>query len=290
MNNSFKMSKGFIFTFSAAACWAISILLTKFIVKSGDNSYNIVFWETLLALPFWAFLFYRQKGEIKKLEPKDYRLLLYIGLINTLLVSLVEIFALQYTQAINYSFLIRSSLLFTILFAYLFLGEKISRKKIIIVISLLVGIYFISTNGHIIKFSAGDLLTLLEASLISFGNTILGKIATKRMSSNLSASGSFLAGFFPVILLGVVTHSISFPVSFWLILLLAISTIAGAYLRFKAYKVASASYIAMIYSFTPVLVVFAAVPLLREKLGIIQIIGGILVIAAGIFTEKLKID
>lgn len=290
MNNPLKVSKGFTLTFSATVCWAVSILLTKVIIKSGDDLYNIVFWETLLALPFWAFLFYRQKGEIKKLEPRDYRLLLYIGLINTLLVSLVEIFALKYTQAINYSFLIRSSLLFTIVFAYLFLDEKISRKKIIISVFLLVGIYFVSTNGSTIKFSPGDLLTLLEAALISFGNTILGKIAIKRMSSSLSASGSFLAGFLPVVLLGVFTHSIVVPISYWLIILLALSTIAGANLRFKAYKVASASYIAMLYSFTPVLVTIAAIPLLGERLGIFQSIGVLLIIAASVFTEKLKID
>jgi drug/metabolite transporter (DMT)-like permease len=285
-----KLSKGFIITFGAASCWAVLILLTKLIIRNGESSYNIVFWEAIISLPFWLFLFFRQREELRKITPKDYQLLIVIGLISTLFISLIEVLALKYTQAINYSFLIRSTMLFTIFFAYLFLGEKISHKKVIIAILILIGIYFISTNGQLIKFSRGDLLTILEAALISFGNTILGKIATKRMSPALSASGSFLAGVLPVVILGFTLYSVTLPKNLFLILLLAVVTIIGVNIRFTAYRHASASYIAMIYCFTPVIVTFAAVPFFHEKLGVFQIVGGILVILAGIFTEKLKLN
>jgi len=289
MNNFPKISKGFIFTFSAAAFWAVSILITKFILRGGESSYNIVFWSTVLALPFWLAIFYQKREEFKRATAKDYFLLISIGIMGTLAASLIEVLALKYTQAINYSFLIRSSLLFTIVFAFMFLGEKITKKKIIISLAILIGVYFISTNGRLIKFSAGDLLTLSEAALISFGNTILGKIVTKRMSSNLSASASFLAGLIPVIILGFVFHSVSFPKSFIPLIFLVVLSTAGVMSRFNAYKNATASYIAMIYSFTPVIVTFAALPLFGESLGILQIAGGVLIILAGIFTEKLKI-
>ena len=108
MNNNNKISKGFVFTFAACICWAATILITKFAIRGGEGSYNIVFWPTLFSLPFWLAFFIRQREEVKKIEAKDYWLLLWIGLIGTLFVSVVEVFALKYSQAINYSFLINS--------------------------------------------------------------------------------------------------------------------------------------------------------------------------------------
>lgn len=45
----------------------------------------------------------------------------------------------------------------------------------------------------------------------------------------------------------------------------------------------------MIFSFTPVFVSFMAIPLLQETMTPIQIIGGTLIVLAGIAVEKLKI-
>jgi len=45
----------------------------------------------------------------------------------------------------------------------------------------------------------------------------------------------------------------------------------------------------MVFSFTPVFVSFMAIPLLGEVMTPIQIIGGVLIIAAGIMVEKLKV-
>jgi drug/metabolite transporter (DMT)-like permease len=44
----------------------------------------------------------------------------------------------------------------------------------------------------------------------------------------------------------------------------------------------------MIFSFTPVIVSFIAVPVLGESLTFVQIGGGILVVLAGVLVEKLK--
>ena len=74
-----------------------------------------------------------------------------------------------------------------------------------------------------------------------------------------------------------------------LLILLTISNIIGTTFRFKAYKHASASYVTMIVSLTPLIVLLLAIPILGEKITLIQMFGGILIILAGVFVEKLKI-
>lgn len=283
------MSKGFIFTFLAALSWAVSIVIARFVLRAGENAYNVAFWTTALASPYWLFVLSKRKTELKKATKKNCLILLGMGLVSTIGVNITEAFALKYSPAVNYSFLIRSVILFTILFAYLFLGEKLTLKKIILAALILTGAYLLTTKGQLISFSLGDIFTLTEAALIAFGNNVLGKMATNRMSTDLSASGGFLIGVVPLSLIALMNNAIAIPKSFFLIVLLTFIYILITVFRFRAYKNASASYVTMVFSFTPVFVSFMAIPLLGETMTPIQIIGGVLIVLAGIAVEKLKI-
>jgi len=170
-----------------------------------------------------------------------------------------------------------------------FLGEKITTKKIIIAGLILTGAYFLTTKGQSLSFSLGDIFTLMEAMLIAFGNNILGKMATNGMSTDLSASGSFLVGVIPLALIAFFNNAIALPKSPLLLAGIAIASMLGTSFRFMAYKNATASYVTMVYSFTPVFVSLLAIFVLKETLAPIQIFGGLLIILASISVEKLKI-
>jgi drug/metabolite transporter (DMT)-like permease len=273
----------------ASLCWAASIIFIKIAVSGGDNVYNILFWSALLSLPYWVFLFSKQRQEFKKITKKDYLILISIGLISGLLASLVEMLALKYSAAINYSFLIRTSLLFTIILAYFFFDEKITLKKVLITIMILFGAFLLTTKGKMISFSLGDILTLTEAFLISFGNTILGKIAVKRMSTKLSSSVSNIIGLSLLMVIPVFMHIVMVPSLFLIICFIVLFNILGTTFRFEAYKNATASYIVMMYSLTPVYVLIIAISVLGESLNLIQLIGGALLVLSGILVEKLRI-
>ncbi len=284
-----KLSKGFIFTFLAALSWAVSIILARIILKNGENAYNVAFLTTIIASPYWFFVFTQNRTELKTISKKDFWILLGMALVSTVAVSIVEVFALKYSPAVNYSFLIRSTILFTILFAYLFLGEKLTRRKIVLAALILTGCYFLTTKGQIIFLSLGDIFTLTEAGLLAFGNNILGKIATNRMSVGLSSSVSFLFGVIPIGMIAFFNKAISLPKFPLLILFLTIFYILTTHFRFRAYRNATASYITMVFSFTPVFVSLLAIPFLKETMTPIQIFGGFLIILAGVFVEKFKI-
>lgn len=283
------MSLGFIYTALAALSWAISISLRRLVLTQGETVYNLVFWATLVAAPYWFYFLYRKRKELKAATRTDYSILLAMGLISGAIFRLVQGFALQYSQSVNYAFLIRTVIVFTIVFGAVLLKEAITTKKLVLASLTLVGAYLLATNGRSLALSFGDLLTLGAAALIALGHNILGKIATNRMTPILSASGTFVTGFVPLILLVLVYGNITAPVQPGIILALALSSILITRLRFAALKHASAAYVAMIFSFTPVFVLLIAIPFLGERLTAIQILGGSIIIASGMLVEKLKI-
>jgi bacterial/archaeal transporter family protein len=289
LSRSMKLSKGFIYTFIAAFSWAVSIVLARFVLKSGEPALNMAFWTTFLAIPYWFFIFSKNFKEFKHLKKNDYLILLLIGIISCGAVSIVEMFALKYSPAVNYSFLIRTVILFTIIFAFFFLGEKITKKKVILASLILLGAYFLTTQGKKITLSYGDIFTLIEAMLLAFSNNVLSKMAANRMSSNLSASATSLIGLVPIFFISFFNNAIAVPKTPLLIIFITVFYMLITVFRFKAFKVASASYVTMIFSFTPVLVSIMAVPFLGESLLPIQILGGFFIVLAGVLVEKLKI-
>jgi len=284
------ISKRFFYTVSAAFFWAVGIVLTRIILKSSEvGTYTLLLWVSIFSLPFWTYLLFTKRKEVKKLERKQIVLLACMGLISSFLVNVAEFFALTYSPAVNFSFLIRMVIPFTIILAYLLLGEKITRKKIILATLLLVGSYIFTTRGQVLVLTKGDVFTLIEALFIAFGNNILGQWATNTIHPSMAAIGTFFFGFLPITLLSIFMGGAMVPSQLGLVFLLALSIIILTLLRFQAYKHGNASYVTMVFSFTPVFVSFMAIPLLGETLLPIQIVGGVLIVGAAVLVEALKI-
>lgn len=285
-----KLSKGFIFSSITAISWAVLIIITRMILASGGNPYSLALWTEIFAIPYWLFLGWKRRHLAIKLKRTDMEILIAMGLISTFGVGITEIFALKYTPAATYSFLIRFLVVFTVIFAAIWLKETITKKKIILVSLILAGAFFLTGNGALPILTIGVFFTLLEAALIAFGNNVLGKISTNRMDANLAAVGMFTVGLLPTALLALFNHATALP-SAPVILVASITclSIILTTTRFQAYKHASATYVTMIMSFTPVFVSILAFFFLRETLTLMQLLGGGLIVLSGILVEKLKI-
>lgn len=283
------LSHGFVFTSASALSWALLIIATRFaFITYHETAVNLAFWITLLATIYWSTVFFRSKSKLKTATPTDYLLLLFIGLINTLGVTLVETLALKSSPAVNFSFLIRTVILFTIILAAIFIKERLTLKKIILSTLILAGSYLLIIQGQTLKLSPGDLFTLLEALMLGILN-ISQKTAVHKFGARLTASAAFVFGLAPFIVLLLLTGQIHWPKAPLIIPLLVVFNVAITQFKLIALKHATASYVTMIFSFTPVFVSLMAIPLLKETLTPIQILGGILILLAGIGVEKLKI-
>lgn len=286
---NFRLSPGLKFSLLASLSWAVSITLTRTILTTGgENAYTLAYWSTILATPFWGYMLFRNKSEVTTLKRKDVYLFIVMGLVGTVGVSIVQSLALATSSAVNYAFLIRMVTVFTILFAAALLHERITKKKGVLVILILAGAYLLTTQGQSIALSVGDIYTLLQAALLAV-NTILGKIATNRMSANVSAAGKFFASFLPFTLITWYQQGLGTPHAILPVLLLTGVSIVVTTTLFQAFKHATASYVTMIMSFTPVFVSLLAFFFLKESLAPVQLVGGGLIVLAGILVEKLKI-
>lgn len=272
----------------AALAWAVSILLTRVLLNAGEDSYNLVFWTTVLTVPYWITILWKNKSSGIDLGKKDLLLVIAMGILSPAGTKITEALALQSSSSINYSFLIRTVTPFTLFFAWLLLGEKIGFKKLAMVGVILVGAYLLSTNGESLVLATGDLFTLSNAVLLAFSNNVLGKMATNRMSPALASSAAFLAGVVPIILLSGVQGSIGIPRNPLLIVMLAMVATLITIWRFQAYAHESASHVSIIFSLTPVFVTILAIPLLGESLSVVEIIGGLMIITAGLMIERWK--
>jgi drug/metabolite transporter (DMT)-like permease len=284
-----KVSKGLIYTFPGAILWAFSIVIVRYILNHGENPYTLVFWSSLISFPVWLLLFCHHLADLKKLTYQNYGLLCLIGVISSIGIDIIEVLALKYTTAVNFSFLIRSIVLFTIIFAWIFFKEKITAKKLVLVFLILAGSFLLTTQGKGFVFQKGDIFTLIEAATIAFVNNILVKVTVSKMHPDLSAAGTSLFSLLPIVIIAFLNNAIRFPIfPFW-IALNSLLMILFLRLRNRGYQVSTASFVTMILSFTPVMVCFLSVLILKEGLTLIQAFGGIMIISTGILAEKLKI-
>lgn len=283
-----NLSNGLAFWLATAFTWAISLVLQRLILTKGENPLNLVLWMNLFALPLWLILFNRHRQEFLKLSKKNISLLVFLGIAASIGTSYLQSLALKNTTAVNFAFLYRTIVVFTIIFAWLFFKEKITIKKLWIVILILVGSYLLVTKGEGIVLSSGDIYSLAAAVSGAFISNILIKHSTSKMHPDLSGAVTMLVAFTSLLILSILTTEITIPHDFSLVLIASVVSFFVIRLRNKAYTLSTASFATMISSFTPLFVAIISIPLLGERLEAIQLVGGILIISSGFLAEKLK--
>lgn len=284
-----KISKGLHFSLALAFFWALSIVISRFLLKSGENPLNLTLWINLLTVPFWMVLLPRHTKKLMKLSWFYKGMLILIGIAGSIGINYLQSLALKNTTAVNFAFLYRTIVVFTIVFAYLFFKEKITIKKLILVAVILIGSYLLTTNGQKIILTKGDIYTLLMAASAAFVANILVKHTISKMHPDLSGIVTVTVGTLSLLVITLITGSFKIPQGLSLIALSGLFGFLTVRFRNFAYKHATASFVTMIVSFTPLFVSLFSYPLLGETLSLLQLGGGVLIVSSGILAEYLKI-
>lgn len=284
-----KPSLGFLFSISGSFLWAIGIVISRFLLLGGEDPLNLVIWINLLACPLWFGLFTKHKKEFFKLRRRDYITLIVIGIAGSIGLNLLQAMALKNTTAVNFSFLYRTVVIFTIILAWIFFKEKITFKKIILSAVILIGSYFLTTKGQAISLQKGDIYTILMALSAAFIGNILVKHTVSKMHPDLSVSVTMIITSISLVVMGILKQIITFPSQIWWIVAGALIIFFQLRCRNRAYVHATASFVSMIYCFTPLFVTLFSFPLLGERLDLIQITGGLLIVFSGVLAEKMRI-
>lgn len=286
-----KLSKRLFFSLAATFSLSLSILFKKMALLADVQPLELLLQFTIItALLLSINLLFIQKKDVTKLNKiKIFQWIsLFLAGSSLLAAFLFTTFGLNFTTSINYSFITRSNLIFTSIFAFFFLKEKMGFKKILLIISFFVGIYLVTTKGKTIIPQFGDLLILIGATFFSSCSVIQKKISFS-LPPEVISWGVTLSAAMLAILVAILLKINLFPSnSFIFIFLVGLAEASIIFFMNKTIQIANVTYYAMMTMLVPIINGILGIFFLNEQLTTIQIIGGTIIILCGIFVQKLK--
>jgi len=238
-----------------------------------------------------------EMARLFRFQPRIFWMLYFANGIQSGLGTSLSLVGIALTDAINAGFLVKLATVTTILFATIFLKERLSSLKILIVIMMLLGAYLLTTKGQMLLPRIGDLFILSACVCWSLGNVLVRKILnTQPVQSDVVTMQKPLASL-PVLLV-LISIAVFFPLKLGsqrqllsccavsgVVVIIALASgfclaMAWIYL-YRTLKIATASYMTLMSMLTPVIVSLLAVIFLRETLVLVQISGALMIILAG---------
>jgi len=265
--------KIFIYAIVAAMIWGLSFPVTKIGVEITSPILFAFLRYAIASILFFILLLYRNAFHISNLH-----LFALLGIFGVTLPTIFQNIGLQYTSSYITGFLQSTGPIYTVILAYLFLGEKINAYKITGIFLAFIGIYFMmqpGAGGDIF----GNILVLSSAICYSIGGIIAKSFINKGYEAfSVIALSSILGTFFllpalPFENLSMSNESIKYA------LFLAIFTTFIAYLLW--YAAMEKMEISKLSFFTYLIPVFSLISshiLLNEEIKIAAIIAGFIAV------------
>lgn len=285
--------------------WAIQIFVSKLGFRAGAQVVPFTIQTGLVTITLLTlYVIFFKKNQLKQLTRNVVISLLIANAIHNGLGSFLSNAGISLTSAVNVGFLIQFTTVTTSTLAWLFLKEKMPLSKVITIIIIMIGTFLLITKGQLITPHIGDILILLACLSWSTGNILIKKLLNKnKVDSDLVSFLRPIAGipvFFGFILFTPLypkaTQAMLQTTNLWNFNFFPYVFFNGLFAVLlwiflnRTLKIASASYMTMMSSLTPVLVAILAIVFLKESLVPIQWIGVFLISISGIATQLLKIE
>ncbi|MDP4119397.1 MAG: DMT family transporter [Bacillota bacterium] len=258
------MKKGLIYIIISAVIFStfepVSKLITGNISSIGITCIRF-FIGSLILMPFALA---KQKKDGIKLAKKDFLILTFLGILCVCVSMLLLQYAVKFAgSAAVIGIIFSSNSVFTIIFAILFLKDKMTMQKAIALILCIVGI-LICADMKVTSFLS-SILAVLAALTFSL-YTVLSKKYTTKICGIIQTGYSFLIGSIVLIFYLFVSSSISgetvvsfidLKSIFVLIYLSVAVTGIGYWSFFRAMEKASAMAASFVFFIKPILTPFA---------------------------------
>ena len=274
---------GFILVFMAGVCWGSAGVLSKLLMNLGFTPEVVAMYRVLLGFTLLLPIFLVFKFNLLKVEKRQLIFLALGGAIGVALGIIAYFYAVKLISASIAVILLYTYPVFVLIFSRKFLGEKVTRLKVLAAVLVLIGC-FLTVKGYnlpSVKLNFAGILIGLVSSLSFTFYTILSRF----MLSNISEETVtfYTLGFGGVILLmiNILTGNASpiLNVKFWfLILLLAIipTVLAFTFFIFGLKNVEAGR--AGVYTTSEIIsALILAYAILGERLEVLQLIGALVV-------------
>lgn len=279
--------------------WAFAFLFIK--IGLEELSFvNLTIMRFLITCLVLILILFFQKKRFSKLHKKDIVPIFLLGFFGVIVYHLGLNYGEQFISPAAASLIIATVPVEIIILSTIFLKEKIGLKKLIGVIIALCGVVVISIWGkagasiHIEYISA--VLAVLIAAIMSALYTIAGKKLLTRYSALSLTTYTMLLGSLgltPFIRGSLLDQILKMSMTGWfaVIFLGVFSTVVGYGLWYIVLKIKSASEISIYLYAIPVLSTIISYFMFKEKITLMFILGGFLVIAGLIIVNiKAKIN
>lgn len=271
--------------------WALNILVSRWAIAQGVHPLTLTFQMSLLTIFFLLlYLVAIKSRKIFSGSTSSKVGVIISSLIAGGLANVIGYQGLALSTATNYGFLVKLATVFTIIFAFFFLGEPLSKKKWFFVLVSILGAYFLSTRGNLLTPHMGDILIILSAVGYSSATIIVRKVLKRDMDPDIVSLYRAVFGIVPAFLAVLLFAKPLFSLQFAFPLVLAALTNSLLYIYLnKTLQVASASYMTLMSMSVPVIVAVVAVPLFGDQLNTWQWIGAFLIVVGGIATQTTRV-
>ncbi len=262
-------------------CSALFYFSNKVFLTEQDSPIMLNFGSSFFSLIFSSFIFIRSEkiSTLKNIDKISWIYIIFIGILMGVLARLVLLYGQSLTTASNAGFLVRTSPVFTIVLGYFFLNEKITRYQFYIIALMIIGVFFMMTEGHF-SFHKGDALVLVYGAFLSLDFILSKKILSRGISPPILTFLRFLIGTLAMSL--VLTWTVPMVFVGWHACLLSgfflYATILTRQIALKHIKVSIVSGLVLL---SPVFTALFGTLLLRETLSPLQAIGGLLIALCG---------
>lgn len=254
--------------------------------------------RSLFASLFFIVLLRVRRQKLISFETSDIFRFIILGILNIPLNQLLFFVSIKLTTAPNVALAYALSPIFILIIAVVFFNEKVNLAKIFGIIIAFLGITFVLLeNGVSLKseYFAGNILALIASLCWALFSTY-GKPLIKKYGSIYSTALAMNIGFLlflPIsFALGDYNRiNLVAPIHLAQILYLAIMTSGLAYLIwYYALKKLPASNVGVFNNLQPVFTTILSVIFFKQKLSLIYVLGGLMVILGVILTQKNHVD
>ncbi|MEF9934944.1 MAG: DMT family transporter [Clostridium sp.] len=283
--------KGFIYAIISSAAFGLGPTFAKIAYMNGSNSTSLLMFRFLIAfILLLAYLLIKRVSI--KIDRKQLLMLFLIGILGytitteTLFLSYVYLDGgLATTLHFTYPVII-------CVFSFFAYKEKVSRGKIISIITASLGVYSLVAFESTTLNTFGVILALISG--VTYAGTVIGlglkpiKLMDNKIATMYVSFGAFIGMAIYGLTRGEIAWVCNLPVIGSYFGIAIISTIVPIVLLLKAIESIGATSATILATFEPIVSIICGVIFFSEKLSFALIIGTLLIIASAIILAKDK--
>lgn len=279
------MRTGYALIAGAAALWALIGIFSGRLLAAGISSTEIAFWRATLGGALFIIHAVVTKSFLT-IAKRDILTFVLFGIIGVTLFYTSLNLAIEHGGVSLAFILLYSAPAFVAVLAAVFLKERFTRQKALLVAVSISGVTLVSlSGGEGMTISATAILWGLTAGLTYSSYYIFGKALLERYEI-----GTIYSFIMPIGAIGLVPFTqfeiFSAPAIVWIdvALLGVLSTYVAYLIYYRGLRHVEASRAVLVATIEPVLAAVLAAFLFGERLGPLGIVGAILVVSASVIT------